>query len=423
VIKSEFQEAMHLGLGRAILYARDNDVQPFRDVILDACIHSRSYDPDCEGTHSDFIYDLVELLPDRAFYRDEVLKALPSSEDDWDAVHRYWFAASMALDGDERAKKAIYENFPSGPEHAEGIGTALRQIDGIPGFLFAASKIGSVLISDPDAGAGWLLSDAIEAFGEEEAKAALLRGAASDPAIEAYRLRAEALNVAHSSSKLVDDFNSRTYEQLRPHLSRSRARLSIWGKNASTDELERAAHGLLTAQTPEEQFRHLQIFPWRPFPLDPSRLIELSLSEDERMGCAAADALTQITHPGIRETAFRLIRDRLPGREHAIDMLSLNIEPGDHELALSWFESESDQEARHRMQMDLKKLWEDHPKPATEVRMLHALYEHGPCSLCRRHVVERLIALDALSESMRAECAYDANEEVRALVAPNQASS
>src|SRR6202034_4541339 len=106
-----------------------------------------------------------------------------------------------------------------------------------------------------------------------------------------------------------------------------------------------------------EQLQHLRIFRTRPFPFNPDRLIELALSEDEKLGCAAADALSKITHLAVRETAFRLIRERLPGREHAVEMLSRNFEAGDHKLALSWFESESDPEARHRMQMDLMQLW------------------------------------------------------------------
>jgi hypothetical protein len=387
-------------------------------VILDACLHSHSCDPQCEGTQSDFIYDLGEVLPNRQFYRDEVLKALPSSGDDWDAVHRYWCATSMALDGDERAKRAIYENFAPGPEHPEGIGTAFRRIDGIQGFLFAASKIGALLISDPDARAGWLLSDAIEAFGEPEAKAALLRAAASDQAVETYRSRAEPLNAARSSSQSGHDFNSLNYEQLRPQLGlrRWRARLTIWGNNTSDGELKHAAQGLLSAQTPEEQIQHLRIFRWRPFPLDPAPLVALSLSREEKLGCAAANTLAQITHPSVRDTAYHLNLERLPGREHAIGMLNRNLEPQDPDLALNWFENELNPETLHRLQIDLRQIWEDHPEPASEVRMLHSLYEKGPCSFCRESVVKRLIELDRLSPSMRAECALDANYDVRGLV-------
>jgi hypothetical protein len=96
-------------------------------------------------------------------------------------------------------------------------------------------------------------------------------------------------------------------------------------------------------------------------------------------------------------------------------MLNRNFEPNDHEVAMNWFETETDSESRHRMEMDLQQLWKDHPEPASEPRMLRALYERGPCAFCRRYVVERLIEINELSESMRAECAFDANEDVRAV--------
>ena len=98
-------------------------------------------------------------------------------------------------------------------------------------------------------------------------------------------------------------------------------------------------------------------------------------------------------------------------------MLRQNCEPGDHEIVLRWFEEEEDREARHWLGIDLRKLWERCPEPATEPKMLLNLYEKGPCSFCRRFVLDRLIELDSLPDSIRAECVQDANEEIRQLVA------
>lgn len=40
----EFARWLAHGLGRPILYLRDHDAEPYRDVILDACLHNRCYD-------------------------------------------------------------------------------------------------------------------------------------------------------------------------------------------------------------------------------------------------------------------------------------------------------------------------------------------------------------------------------------------
>ena len=77
---------------------------------------------------------------------------------------------------------------------------------------------------------------------------------------------------------------------------------------------------------------------------------------------------------------------------------------------------------RHGLGIDLRKCWKRHPEPASEVRMLRALYEKGPCSFCREFLLSRLIELDSLPADLRAECAFDANEDVRLLVGAPPAS-
>jgi hypothetical protein len=244
----------------------------------------------------------------------------------------------------------------------------------------------------------------------------LSQAGATDPRIEAYRLAALA-GEANSGSGTPEEINALSYEQLRPKVPALGAfRLRQWGKQASAEDVERAANRLMAAQVPEEQIQHLRIFSRRPFPLDPSLLVELSMSPNEDLARAAAVALSQITHPSVRAVAFRLVRNCCVGRQVAIAMLDQNWEPNDHEVVLGWFESELDRHTRHNMETDLRNFWERHPEPASELRMLCLLYEKGPCSFCREFVVQRLIELDSLSASMRAECAHDANEDIRLLV-------
>jgi hypothetical protein len=170
------------------------------------------------------------------------------------------------------------------------------------------------------------------------------------------------------------------------------------------------------AQTSDEQLPLLHIFSRTTFPLDHSLLLRLGESDDERVAVASTNALTKITHPSVRDFAFRLVENSEFGRGNAISMLAQNWKLGDHEIALRWFEREEDRVIRHRLGIDLRNFWERHTEPANEVPMLQILYEHGPCSMCREFVVRRLIELNALTPSMREECAYDANDDVRGLV-------
>jgi hypothetical protein len=108
--EDQFRQLLQLGHGRAILYARDHSVEGFRNVILDACLHCRAYDAQMEGTRASYMLDLLDLMPGKDFYYDEVLNVLPGGGDDWDAAQRFHFAACLASDGNDRAKRAMYES-------------------------------------------------------------------------------------------------------------------------------------------------------------------------------------------------------------------------------------------------------------------------------------------------------------------------
>lgn len=405
-----------MGMGRAILYAKSHDVSELRDVILNACLHSQAYDVQCEGTHASFMYELVSGLPDRDFYHNEVLHALSGSGDDRDAAHRFHIAACMALDGNEVAKRAMYEAYDPGPRWGELIGIDFVRMDGIKGFLFVADKIGALLMVNPkEVDAGYLLSMSFEICGEQPTWDALREAGATNLRIEMFRLIAEESRRDERGRR--PEIPALSYQQLLEELHLRRPySLWKWGERASDQELELAARGLIAAMDSKQQLAHLRIFARRRFPLDVNVLVALADVEEDRVGIAAMKALAQIPHGASRELAFRLVKARSSARGEVIEVIAQNFEPGDHEIVLRWLEEEGDDQVLHSMGMDLMPFWEQHPNEKTEARMLRAPYESGPCSFCREGAVSRLIELGALPEELRAECEWDANDEIRDLV-------
>lgn len=405
--REEFRDAVHKGLGRAILYAHSNDVSEFRDIILDACLHNLAIDPQCEGTHGGYALNLIEKLPDRDFYCAEVLKALPDDQESWHARHRYYLAMNFALLGSEAAKRAMYGGYAPGPRFGEGIGNTFVQLDGLGGFLFAVDKLGALLLAGCDNyDHGWLMCDTDEL--SEHARWDALRAAAVDnPRAAAY------LAAPTDRGTISND----SYDQLRPKLSQREWAIQIggWGRNATDADLNKAAHGLIAATEADDQAGHLRIFRSADFPLGPEPLLALLDSQDHRVVHCALTALEGVPHSKVRELAFRLIETHSSYRTEAIALLRANFEPGDHAIALRWFESETDPETIHGLSSDLRYLWEDHPDPTTETVMLHTSYERDYCSFNREFVVRRLLELDAVTDAMRAECPWDANDQIRDL--------
>ena len=375
--KSEFQGLVKSGLGRAIVYARDRDCEPFREVILDACLHCYSFDVQCEGTRADFMHRLLKLLPDGQYYRDAVLATLRDGGDDDDATQRFFFVMNMAFEGDTKARSALYESFTPGPNNGAALAISFVELDGLSGFRFAAAKIGELLMSSTSTvEVDWLWSRTKEFCGDLEATSALREAAASDPRMAAF---AAAVAASEASSVRSDEdwmaIRGLAYTQLKPKMQGARRyHLNRWGREASDVELSKAAQGLADAQKEDEQLQHLRIFTFRPYPLDPRLLAELALSPNEDLSHAASVAASKVTHPLIRDLAFRLVRDRLTGRGLAVAMLAMNWAPNDHDVALRWFEDETDPEARHGMEIDIRSFWKRHPDPAGEVHMLNLLY-------------------------------------------------
>jgi hypothetical protein len=417
---AEFQKSLRQGSGRAILYARGHDVREFHDVILDACLHCYAYEGRLYGTHASYMHDLVGCLPDKGFYHSEVLKSLPGSGDNDDALQRFEFAACLASDGNGEARQTMYASYNPGPRMGESIGAEFLQLDGMNGLLFAAEKIGALLLENAEeVNLGFLVSRSIDICGEETTWEALREAGTANPRIEAYRLAAEASEHRIREFRPRQDFSTLKYERLFQEvpLNSLNSRISFfqWGVQANEEELMLAAEGLIAAGDSQQRLAHLYIFRGRGFPLNVNVLLDLVDAGEDRVGRAAVKALACITHPAVRDLGFRLVETRARWRGEAIDLIAQNFRPGDHRIVLRWFAEEEDGETRHSLGLDLIDFWERHPDEETKLAMLLAMYEKGWCSFCRERAVRRLIELDALSEEMRAECAWDANDDIRNL--------
>ncbi len=418
VDQAQFREALQLGLGRAILYARSHNLNEFRDVILDACLTCYSYDIQTEGTRASYMYDLVSCLPDKDFYHERVLKSLKGCGDDWDAVQRFHFAVCLASDGHPDARSAIDENFDPGPRMGEHIGADFIKLDGIAGLLFVADKIGGLLITKPEeVDGGFLMSVSLDTCGEKPTLDALQEAGRTNPRIEKYRLVAEVGRTRTGDGRRAPEVASLTYEQLFNTVPMNAPYLfSKWGEHASDEQLKLAANGLIAAKDSKSQWAHLRIFARRPFPLDVHAVLALVEIEQDRVGFAAVQGLAHVVHAEVRALALRLIETQARLRGEAIALIAENYEPGDHRTVLRWFQDTEDRETRHSFGMDLTKFWKRHPDEETEKLMLLSLYEKGPCSFCRERAVERLLERQCLPDELRAECAWDANTDIRDLV-------
>jgi hypothetical protein len=412
---AEFRRLLKKGLGRAILFAQANDLRPYREVILQACLHNWAYDKQVEPNRAAYLFEIIKLTHEERYYRDEILRALETRNDEWD-FQLYDLARMFAQEGDAEARQVIYDTFAKNYETDFMSGETLIALDGLAGYIFIAETLGGMDLLDEE---NWWLYDLLHGyaekrFGEEATWAALYKAGESNARVAQYRI---ALQTAQSTFK--DKLNrnlkpvkNMTYAQLKV-AQLSQVSLSAWGQKASDSDLLQAAEDLLKITDEKLLSRYLFIFRKRTFPLDPHPLIDLVFHQNNMVRFRAITALTNMELPELHVLAIKLIQSRMPDREEAVNLFVRNFREDDFAVVEAFSEEIHSRSGFHALGFAVKNFYKTHPNPVSEIKVLLRLYEVGPCTMCRGGFVRRLIELEALPDWMRAECNRDSEIGIR----------
>lgn len=430
----EFERILSIGLGRAILHLQSHDARPYRDAILHACLHNTSYDQQIEGDRAKYMLDVIALTSEADFYHDEILGALRRNSENSDVSQLLHFAALFAARGDAEARQLLYEHCARTLRTDQDRDAVRRivELDGIDGLLFVLREIENHRNPPEDLDDDYTLLFSIleERDGEERARSSLEEMASQDSWIAAY-LRAidafwqtEPMNRARviAGHGRIDP-DEATYEQLLPilHDARLVVRRDVlpftfwrrWGHKASDADIDQAAQDFLQETYRDRLLRYLYMFDRRRFPKDPSRILGLATDPDEDISRAALHALEPISDPDVRRFPLVLL-DSATGLRlvWAIRLLQNNYQAGDHLLIENVLRDHPDDEEFHGLGFAARKVIEAHPTQDAASALLF-VYECGPCSLCREHVVRLLHQLGRLPTEIIAECRWDSNFDLR----------
>lgn len=418
----EFEKIVALGLGRAVLYLRDHDARPYREIILDACLHNKAYDPQVEGMRAEYVLELIRCTDEAASYENAVIQSLEDDPGDWDDEQRFRVARLLAQNGNLRAREAMHSAFRAKRISSSDIATEFIELDGIDGLLFVIGQIGEQLANNPDQWEDdYLLSSAgdICGKGKEDVDAALKNAAETDKNVEAY-LTAVEQNQGLRALIQRPDPTALTYDELRSLIEDNKAG-SVgwqWAQKATDSELKLAAYDLVQETDLTKLKSYLHLFAKRKFPLELDYLFRLVQLPDGPVPRHALRVLANLEHERIRSLAFNLVETRSTLRDYAIDLLVKNFTDGDHAIVEAWCDAEDDIGAVNAFDRSLRDFFAAHPDSEYEVRLLRKFYEREPCAHCRSFVVERLLQLDGLSGTLKHECEHDSYSFTRELVNP-----
>lgn len=441
VSPDEFPAALRHGHGRAFLYVQQVGLKNVADVVLDSCLKSRAYDPQCESSRAPWLYRMFKDSSEYSRFSTDICSALAMATDTWDLEQLCDLAALMAKGGDEIAGAALRARVlgqESGGWETFGY-EALVTLDQLNAVVEFARRFGELLMKDPEESAPTLevLANTPELLAQAQAKLPGL--AEADGAIKAYleQERANAARTENEPSLTKEQREAQRRERVRAERSLEGiladaaagvgeypGRYMNFGRYATEDEL-RAVLRRLTVETDDKALvRMLWIFRRRPSPDLNFRIWALAESENADVREAAMTALAQNCDPRIGALARTKLCSPtiLQDDPEALALLINNYQPADEVLIMSALNHIApDDDNAHRLGSSILGIIKSKDAPAF-VEMVRWMYETTPCTICRHSAVEWLVNNGGMSPAIIAECLYDAEEDIQRLARQAQST-
>jgi hypothetical protein len=418
----QFKRALEMGFGRAILHLKTHDSTPYHGAMLEACLKYTGLNVQDDGHHAEYLFEAIQISGTPDVFLEPILEALLKASGDRESEDQLIaLTLCFARVGNVKAKRGLYELFSSEPEENGRYGTpcanAIILLDGLDGLSFVLETLGRIAINNPDVPEAYLLEDARRSIGVKVVNDALEQWRAHRPEVAAYLRGLEAMFALWASQPNPSKPESLTYDQLRATIERVREHpitgiARLWGKQASTVDLERAAQDLLLEHDPIQLQSYLCIFAVRPFPLDHHALIHLVQHENDRVSWRALTALGLVVHPDVRTFALKY-QGRPDQSPRDIALLEHNYQAGDHKFIEDALKLESDRHDWHSMAYDALKVFESNPT-SDALYALMLIYERNPCLKCRLRCVKLLDTINALPDWVLQEAVEDASVDLRA---------
>ena len=422
---SQMADFLRRGMGRVVLFLRQqtNQTKPYRDVILQACLHDTRYDKQCEARRAPYLFDVLQATGEPAWFAARLVEVLQTSaaQEESDEEQRAELAGLFAEDGNTDARRALYVAFERSVRAGSPVGTdAIIALDGALGFQVVAQMYHD--FPSPDKSLWWHIGDLAEKLGGPDAvQQAFDQMEADAPALAPYlregRQEWEDVQSGVTYKKAEQKRQKRNalpnYEGIQAALDtvvnsdgKTYRPFRRWGRVMPDDLLLRLARDIEAGATGHRLRALLLLFADKPFPLAPEILIPVTENENPRIAADSVRALKHTVHPDVRAQGLRLID---AGRtDDGIDLLINNPQSGDAALFAALLENLSNDDEIHHVGFSLRDYYETNP--ATDLLpVLCLLYEKGPCSMCRASVVDLLIKADALPSAFRAEGIFDAD--------------
>ncbi len=411
---ARFENALRRGTGEAVLVLRQHPRLDCRRLLIDAAVHNLAYDPQCEGTREEYLYELIGLSAEKAAIEDALIHHLTTAtDDDWGMLQLFGLVGLMAKEGNLRAREAVYWRYAENlnPDFPFLETYTLIDLDGYEGLAFTAEVKGKQLEDDPDE---WeddhILRYAQERLPDTDVEARLEQDAARNQSIRVYLDRVRQNRQKRKAHKpVVHDYHS-----VKELIDAGRKVPLLVGKRLSPSDLEALAKDFLAETDEGKGLQYLKIFANAPFPGDPAFLLGFLGHDNPEVTHQAINALRPFCRDDVRRAALYYLTAE-GSSTHYLELLVENYREEDRELIIDVLRRAEDADEFHGAGLSVVHIYEDHPERDGSAP-LQVIYDKGTCGLCRTYAVEILLKNNALPAYMHEEGRFDSREEIRKLL-------
>jgi hypothetical protein len=433
--RDQFVDAISKGLGRAMMYVKHHGLTNISDIVIDACLHNKVYDVQCEDSRSDWLYAMFSGSTQYDEFRNAILSALKQENECADILQLCDLAKEMALDGDEYARISLRDfvlKMASVRGETDHYGVEeLINVEGDEAVLELAKIYGQRLIENPEDAVLARLSDEDEQL--KHFAELLKEHSYSDSRIKMYFEYLDdngGLDPIQDSNKgdlakilekrkreFLSEFNvDKIIQYAKDDVDKYRSRYRSFGLYAEPEDLKLILTELLQAKENYVRKNLLWIFRRRPLPVIHDCFFAWADSDDEDLRAAVLSALASSKDDRVHEFARQRVKDGKIlgwGNSFVLDIFEKNFDQGDAKLITDTIlASQPDVEDKHSLGLNVNGIAKKNECPELK-KILLWVYENTPCSNCRQSAVKNLNEIGALSREMIEECTWDGSADIR----------
>ena len=418
-----FEQELEKGTGVPYLLLKKGCIQPsaqIEEILYANIIENKAYDPQCEGSRTEYLYALLELYPHREKIDERVIAYFNTMDDrDWGELQVFGFVRKLAESG-RFNKTELYKKFEQYAEedmYRGMIGLSdLLLLDKYEAVVYLARYFGTHITEDNKE--EFIDSTFYDIYAEDigytkEELTEKLRNE-HDAAIDRY------LAIAHikrkARRKKQKQYTADTAIALlkRKPSPKRLERISLWRwvrRRASEADIQKLSNIFLEAELPLKK-KLIRLFDERQIKIPAQVLFDIfEATDNQSFRHDIIKAIVPFNDPAV----YDFLKDRYDDNtRNAFIKVCLKYYAENKKAVLFNLLELCTIFDIHEIQDDVlksEKLAED----SVFGDILRILYRNMKCSLCRNRIVEKMIERNCMDNNLYEEIQYDVDPDTRAL--------